>query len=273
MQMSAVLRQPGEFLEGIWKITDEDYFSVKALNVSTLKSFAKAPALAHVSHEETASMRLGTLTHCAILEPEELDRRYQATNLERRGTRAWGIEEDDAISQGKFLIKQGELEIALMMQEAVWNHSIAREILEGCKTEMASFWIDEETGLPCKAKADILAPSLVYLADLKTTVDASFPEFTKQFTKMGYWLQETFYRWGFAENGFGSLREPTPFLFIAVEKDQPYLVSIHEMNRDDQPKVIHEMRRLINDYSQCLESGHWPGYPDYQIIHLPQWAF
>lgn len=253
-------------------MTDEDYFALDAVNASKLKAFRKAPILSQVTREETSSMRMGSLVHCAILEPELLEARYVITALDRRGTKAWEAEEQAA--EGRELVKRGDYEAALRMRDSVWGNAYARDCLEGAETEMSATWTDPETGMFCKAKADAINRLSGYLIDVKTTTDAAPDEFPRQFARLGYWLQDVFYRAGFAQCGFGddSSTDPTPFLFISVEKDTPNLVSVFEMDRNEHDKCRLELQRLMALYSECKESGVWPGYPAYNIIKLPVWA-
>lgn len=259
---------------GIKKITDDEYFALPAVNASALKAFRKAPILAITEREETAAMKLGKLVHCAILEPNELHERYTTTDLYRMGTKEWNSEEKTANEQGKLLIKTADMDDAMRIRDAVWKNKLARECLEGAETEIASVWSDKTTGLICKAKADAINHKLGILIDVKTTADASPEEFPRSFAKYGYWLQESWYRWGFAENGFGSMDwiKPTPFLFIAAEKTKPYLVCVHEMSKIHHERVYFEIKRLLGEYKAYMEKGLFPGYPDYNRIDLPGWV-
>ena len=257
---------------GLFKMSDEDYFALDAVNASKLKAFRKAPVLAISDREETAAMRMGNLVHCAMLEPEQLEARYKITDLDRRGTKAWAAEEQAA--EGRELTKRNDYETAIRMRDSVWGNPYARGCLEGSVPELVSVWEDEETGLLCKAKADLVNLKNGCLVDVKTTSDASPREFTASFAKYSYWLQESFYRSGFAINGFGSIdaMNPTPFLFIAVEKSAPYLVSVYELSDTEHERVSLEIRRLLLEYKNCINNGSFPGYPYYNRIKLPGWA-
>lgn len=259
----------------ITKLTDSEYFAIDAVNASRLKAFRKAPILSQIEREETAAMRMGSLVHCAILEPNLLESRYTVTDLDRRGTKAWDAEEAAAKANNTELVKKADWQIAMEMRDAVWKNAIARECLDGCEVEVAARWTDPVTGLACKAKADAISRKLGYLIDVKTTTDAHPNEFKRQFAKLGYWLQETYYRWGFAAAGFGEdhdAADPTPFIFISVEKERPHLVSLYEMAKSHQRECAKEMRSILDRYAACAAINEFPGYPDYNIIQIPSWA-
>lgn len=248
----------------IENIPAEDYFSRSALNASTLKAFAKVPALAHVSREETAAMVLGSLVHCAILEPSELDNRYQATSVDRRGTKAWAEAEEAA--EGRELVKLTDFDQALRMRDAVHANPTARELLTGAKTEVSAFWDHGTTALPCKARADAVNHRLSALIDVKTTADASPREFARQFAKLGYGLQDAHYRQGFAAAGFNA----ETMVFLAVEKNPPFLVALYELNADQLAAYEDKHSALVHDFYQCTLANHWPGYDTgIQTLELP----
>jgi hypothetical protein len=248
----------------IENIAAEDYFSRPALNASTLKAFAKVPALAHVSREETAAMVLGSLVHCAILEPEELDKRYQATSVERRGTKAWAAAEEAA--EGRELVKLPDMDQAYRMRDAVWANPTACELLTGAMTEQSAFWIDEATGLPCKARADAVNTRLNALIDVKTTVDAGPRQYARQFAKLGYGIQDIHYRTGWQAQGL----EIETMVFLALEKSAPYLVALYELGADQLAAYQDKYNSLVWQYHQCAEAGIFPGYDlAIQPLELP----
>ena len=241
----------------------DDYFSRPALSATALKAFAKCPALAHVQRETTAPMVLGSLVHCAILEPDELDNRYQATSVERRGTKAWTEAEEAA--EGRELVKLADFDQALQMRDAVWSQPAARELLDGAKTEVSAFW-DDVIGLPCKARADAVNVRLNALVDVKTTTDASPREFARQYAKLGYGLQDIHYRTGFATNGL----DASSMVFIAVESKPPYLVALYELGTDQLSAYQDRHSTLLWQYKQCVDAGSFPGYDlAIQTLELP----
>jgi hypothetical protein len=289
----------------------EDYLSRPALSISRLKMLAKAPALINFAKEETAAMRMGSLVHCAVLEPGELDFRYAAVDLGRTGTNVWdacqsaawlgdGFLEKlvplngspsskawkDAKEQGlipilngdyeqvkwiareqpeggRELVKQADYDAALRMRDAVWAHPVARELLEGCETEVSAFWTDPETGLACKARADAVNSRMGVPVDIKTCCDAGPREFARNAAKLGYHLQDDHYREGF---GFDD------FVFVAVEKET-LLVACYEFDKAARDAARARRRSLMAQYAECAAANYWPGYETgITTITLPAWA-
>lgn len=241
----------------------DEYFSRSGLSATVLKAFAKCPALAHVQRETTAPMILGSLVHCAILEPEELDKRYQATSVDRRGTKAWAEAEESA--EGRELVKLADFDQALQMRDSVWSQPVASELLTGAKTEVSAFW-ENDIGLNCKARADAVNVNLNALIDVKTTADASPREFARQYAKLSYGLQDVHYRQGFAANGL----DAETMVFIAVESKPPYLVALYELGTDQLGAYQDRHSTLLWQYKQCKDSGIFPGYESgIQTLNLP----
>ena len=56
--------------------------------------------------------------------------------------------------------------LVLAMRDAAWGHSAARELLTGAATEQSAQWLDEESGLVCKLRADGINAGA--LLDVKT---------------------------------------------------------------------------------------------------------
>lgn len=61
------------------------------------------------------------------------------------------------------------------------------------------------------------------------------------------------------------------FVFIVVEKTAPYMATVFWTD----PAVIDagriEYMADLKRYSNCVESGSWPGLPDQQVLTLPEW--
>jgi len=66
--------------------------------------------------------------------------------------------------------------------------------------------------------------------------------------------------------------EELPFHFVLVEKTEPYLVSVVELDTE-----AVNIGRQLNDrakriYRECTATGNWPGYPSGELVSLPMWA-
>ena len=263
-QIAADLRS-GIYLD----LPDVDYRATKAVSCSVLKRFAEAPAKALVPSKDSAAMNAGRLIHSALLEPHKFDARYARTMLERRGTKDW--KEEEAAS-GKTLLKVPEFDELATIRDAVMSHPTARELLApGLEPEASVFWQDDATGLLCRGRVDGLRRDQRIIVDLKTTVDASPPEFAKSAGNYRHHWQEAFYRRGVkaAAGGF----EADRFIFIALEREPPFLIGIYELSPSAVAQGEREVMRALHEYAECERTGIWPGYaPEIVMVDLPMWA-
>ncbi len=241
-------------------ISSEAYHSSAGVSTSYLKEHRKAPAKARFGERrETEALKLGSLIHCAVTEPERLATRYAVTKLDRTGTKAW--EDAERQAGGRILIKQADWDDALRMRDAVYRHPIARELLGAAGPVEDSFWwIDPETGVLCRGRADKIAAGMGVVVDLKSTEDASPAGFAKSVETYLYDWQNVIYTDGLAAAPGGF--QAQAFVFLAIEKSYPHLVGAYELQAEDVDKARHQVREQMRSYRQCEITDTWPGYSD-----------
>ena len=262
----AFLMKPGIYLD----LADNKYRATDAVSCSVLKRFAEAPAKALVPSKNTEAMTAGRLIHSALLEPHKFEERYAKTDLDRRGTKAWQAAQDEVGCRE--LLKADEFDKLATLRDAVMAHPTARELLApGLQPEASMFWFDEATGLYCRGRVDGLRRDQRLIVDVKTTVDASPPEFAKSAANYRHHWQEAFYRRGMSEAPGGF--EVDRFIFIAVEREPPFLIGIYELSPSAVAQGEREVTRALSEYAECKRTGIWPGYaPEIVMIDLPMWA-
>jgi len=219
--------------------------------------------------EETEAMRLGTLAHRHILEPETCDNAFHVRPEGMKFTTKDGIAWRDAHADRPILTAEQAADIR-GMRESVLAHPIARLFIERSLREQNVF--ADVCGTRLKARLDLL-PAIEpgfkicnALADLKTCEDASEFGFSKSIDDYRYDYQAAFYLDVCARVG----REFSAWVFIAVEKNPPYLCACYNLD----PMAIEYGRRLyqrdLTVWRTCMESGNWPGYsPELSFITLP----
>jgi exodeoxyribonuclease VIII len=210
---------------------------------------------------QTPAMRLGSLTHCAVLEPDELPLRYGICLP--RNTKAGKEMEGEMIAAGIEAVTASEMELACAMAGAVRSHQAAAELLRKGKAEQSFWWDDAATGLRCKCRPDWYFGTTV--VDLKTTTDASPTGFAKSVAQWRYHVQQEHYLAGtFADR----------FIFIAVEKSYPFAVGVYELDQTAK-QYGSELRRVnLQTIADCRSILEWPGYGNnIQPLTLPNWAF
>jgi hypothetical protein len=265
-------------------LPDEEYFAASRASNSLLNELKKSPA--HLQHaiahppEPTPAMRLGTAFHVATLEPRTFDENWaRGSELSGRTKegRAAKMELEEQFDADKIL-KPDDYDTVCGMRESVLAHSLANHFLQGAQTEVAAFWVDDDTGIECKAKIDALPTESPiaydngdYLVDLKSTIDASPEHMAKAIHNFGYARQAAHYLSPFDDRD--------RFLIIACEKKPPFAVAVYEVS---QAAILHsafEVQGLLLLWERCLEKfglgNPWPSYTPDGIIELdlPPWAY
>lgn len=246
------------------EMTDEEYFKAKGLSKSFLARM-DCPDKAHIYKEPTPAMLLGTLAHCAILEPDQFDLRYVVAPEINKRTNAGKAEwaEFEAANAGKVVITQDQYTQAQAMAEAIRNHPTASSFLSGGMAEQAYFW-EDENGELCKCKADYIQGDTI--VDLKTCADASPSGFGRAVTNFKYHWQDAWYR-----DGIGAER----FVFVAIEAAEPYVIEVYELGEESVQKGRDQINAAKERYVFHRDFEPYIGYTGHGGItelHLPAWA-
>jgi hypothetical protein len=248
--------------------SNADYHADPAVSASHLHAVAASPyhywsrflAPDRPPSVQTAAMKLGSLTHCAVLEPDELSKRY-AVCLPRN-TKAGKEMESEMAAAGIESVTSTDMDQALAMAASVRSHQAAAALLRDGKAEQSFWWDDIPTGLRCKCRPDWYTGSTI--VDLKTTTDASPKGFAKSVAQWRYHVQQNHYLAGtFAER----------FVFVAVEKTYPYAVGVYELDMAAAMSGEAERRTNLQTIADCRAIDEWPGYSNIcETLRLPSWA-
>lgn len=259
---------------GIYQnMSNEEYHATDALGSTGLKELAKSPAHYKAWKEDGAktskALEIGHATHLLILEPDLFDKEVCIYNGIKRGKK-W-----DAFlstNQGKTILKPHEYDTLVGMNDAIWNNETASGLLtiEG-PVEQSVFWEDQHYGFQCKCRPDKTIPAIGILADLKSCQDASPEGFSRACGKFGYHIQAAHYLEGM-NTAQGAVSYQT-FVFIAVEKAQPFSVGVYRADYNFIDAGRETIYPLLQRYAGCLEGDVWPGFDDKIVdLSLPNWA-
>lgn len=149
----------------------------------------------------------------------------------------------------------------------------AAGVERGGKPEQSLFMQDEASGVWLRARLDWMpdphSAMRPVIFDYKTTRSANPDSFAKSMYDYGYHVQAAFY----ADLYCQLTGVDAPFLFIAQEKEPPYLVTVCQPDADAMRAGRDKVRQAIEIYRDCTEAGIWPGYTDeIATISLPPWA-
>lgn len=258
---------PGISKSGLWTI-----------HTKSPAHYKFPPAKDEESTVARANKDFGTAAHIAILEPETFEQRVMRGPEDRRGNK-WTDAVDFCKSEGKTLLVAKAYDEVLAIRDAIHAGSYINGIITGGKAayEASGYWIDPITGKLCRCRPDLFRVDLGVIIDLKTTESARPDDFARSVVNYGYHAQEAFYTdgWDAAMTAVSAAAEPMQgFLFLAWEKKSPYASALYELP----PSIVEEgrviMRKALDRYAECDNSGKWPGYAaGVQELQFKRWHY
>jgi hypothetical protein len=261
------------------------------LSASAIKQLLRTPAhyrawsTAPLDLTETPAQAFGKAFHCALLEPERFERIYATLPADaprdlRYLREAKKISDDTRAAidfwdawhgAGKRSLSADDAVRIAAMVQGVHTHPWAGKLIAGGRAEVSLRWLDEATGLPCKARADYFVdrPGLRYVLDVKTCEDASPEGFARACARYLYHLQHAHY-----VDGFRSLGLPLQgYYLLAVEKDAPHVCQPYALDAAAEARGFELRAGGAELLARCLAEESWPAYSnDIPTLALPNWA-
>ena len=243
------------------------------------------------SSESTTALRIGRAAHTSILEPDHFDVEFVAasacTGVKKDGDpcafagsvltdQGWRcgthVKGTNPVLEPRVVMKPDDLAACRGMRAAVRAHPLAGNLLRfAADIELTLVWDDPETGIRCKARPDLYAPTVLggTFGDLKTTDDARAESFSRSALAYGYFSQAAHYLDGAAVLGIAVEK----FAFFAVEKSAPHGVVVYEPDADALLMVRAENHALLRTWATCAALNEWPSYPaTARVLAMPAWA-
>lgn len=274
-----------------------DQYHVKKLgelSSSGIKQLLRTPAhykawVESDTDKQTPALLFGRALHCALLEPDVFAKTYTTEAPPESAPRRPSISQRnaakpspatldaiafwdqwDADHAGLESISAENLEKISAMVASVQATPLAMRAISGGKSEVTATWLDEETGLPCKARADYFVNGkFPYVLDVKTCEDASPAGFARACAKYGYHIQHAHYCEGFRANGVPL----TSYWLLAIEKEPPYAVGLYHLDAEAERRGYELRGRAAAKLKECVETGQWPAYArEVKAISLPKYA-
>jgi exodeoxyribonuclease VIII len=247
------------------------YRSNKGINWSTLKYMKESPADYKLRRdfpsEETDAMRLGTLIHAMLLEPDTLGDRYAvipAMDMRKKESKEIYAEIVEG-NPGKILVPaepknktdRFSWKLASRVAESAKSKQIVRKMLASLQiVEWEVYAVCKHTGLPLKGLIDAVTPKSVIDVKTITSVGKIFYNI-RAFDYIG---QLAYYRY-LLDCAGEDPRELNRFVFL--ETTAPYKTRI--MNVD--PRVLEQAEsdnlRLLERVAECMEHDEWPDDSDH----------
>lgn len=230
--------------------------------------------------KKSPALTFGSAAHKYLLERDTFDDEYvlEPTGINKR-TKEGKQEYADFVvaNEGKEFISAENLQTIQWMAETAAASTSWTNALANTRREVSIFWEDAESGLLCKCRPDAMKPvtlngrRVMICADVKTTIDASYTQFSRSIANFGYDLSAAMYADGIRAT-YPDI-EDVRFLFLAIEKTPPFACAVYSLDPHALTIGYRKYRYALTLFKQCLDTGEWPSYPDFiSPITLPRWA-
>ena len=237
-----------------------DYKAIEAWNPSLVIS--GRTSMLQVQYDRThpravsPAMLFGSAIHCSVLEPDVFPLRYCVWSGGRRAGNKY--DEFVAANAGLDVLKDNEYATCLAARNAVYAHPVAGDLLRRGDLndrEASVVWVDNQTGLTCKGRLDLLLPELI--VELKTTRMrvADDRALTRVASTMGYHIKLAAYQDGISH----ITGEVLPVKIVFVEQIPPHDVRVLNVPASVLAQGWDEWQRLLGLIAECEAAGVWPG--------------
>lgn len=262
-------------------MTNEDYHAHPAISRSGVLELLKSPYHYYMRYlspdkekkEPTKAMDMGNAFHTMILEPEKFNNDFivkpAPVLLKDVGREVYDIYKnalDNIEKMGKTVLSVDDMSLLEKMQKSINAHPDASRLITGGIHESSLFWVDEHTGIECKARPDIWHEEIV--TDLKTITSADRNTFQRSIVDGGYHIQAAMIREAIRQN---TGKDVTSFTYIVCEKTFPYATAVYILDEATLEQGHCAFKNCLLELKRCIENNAWPAY-ETQTISLPTWA-
>lgn len=264
------------------KDTIKEYHENNSVSKSTLQNMRKSPAhykfMLENKQTDTKVFSLGRAFHTLILEPELFNGQFLVADKIDLRTKQDKEELELLKLSGKEIISTDDFVMLCKMRDNVLSNKFCQLLLQGEK-EVSHYWQDKDTGINCRCRPDCRTDlkNASVIIDLKSCVSADEKDFIRDCFKYGYDLQVAMYKEGVEFHE----KKPHKFVFIAVEKTEPYAVNIIDFDEvfigEEKAENIgkDKFREYIGKVAECQFTGIWYGYTGDETVegtsNIPEW--
>ena len=218
---------------------------------------------------DTGSRKALRANHAAILEGLDVLARDFGVCDERRGTKAHAAWMAD--NPNRTDIKQGEWDTAVAIATAIQTHPVTRDLFPGAG-EVPVQWVDEESGLTCKALLDAPRAAHGLLIDLKTVGSVAEHDSVRLMSTNNWHVQMAHHLPGAI--ACGVLPPGSRAGFLMIEQKPPHDLALYILSPLAMAQAEKERRQALTIIAECTRTGIWPGrYQTPMPIDLPLWRY
>jgi hypothetical protein len=182
-------------------------------------------------------------------------------------SKTWRAEVEES---GKTPILEKEMPDVLRQADLMRAH--LDELFMGCEwlPEVACLWVEQTPfgDVQCRALVDAWCPELSHGVDLKTTTDASRANVLKQMERMGYDVQNSWYRRGL-ERSNDLAPGSAQFSTLFGENKPPYGSQSFALTDMWRTSAWDECQLALRTFAQCQAADRFPGYQRTSVLLSP----
>lgn len=260
---------------GYENIGFKEYQQRLGLNQSTIKDILKSPqkwALGAIQKPESKALDFGSLCHDLILSPDEIKGKYLFADSDKLDFRLKKDKELKAQADEKGLILIDKLTRSEAEKLINNNFFFFDKFLDKKNGDCELSYFGEYKGVMCKARFDYISKDRKSIADLKFLQSATKDDFSKAVANFGYYIQAAFYL---------ELTGANEFLFLAVEKTEPYLIGVYKLDTAALDLGKERVEKAIEIYKNkeyfaenfYFESVNQVDKDIVQIVNLPTYEY
>lgn len=251
------------------------YSVAKTINSkSAYHAWLQHPLLGNEPRKPTATMDKGSIIHGLLLGGGQEIVIIQADSFR---TNAAKDERDLAYSEDKIPILEMDMEKILVGTKIIKTkiHELAPYFFDDHQSELSVKWT-MDNGVKCQSRFDWIQPEKGLIIDLKTTNDANPKVLDNHCNKFGYQIQLDMYTKA-AEKTWPDMAGRFKWIFLFVEPEPPYMISINYVDGSMYWLGNSELQRAADKWKTCINSddyknkSNWPGYGE-NTISAPGWA-
>lgn len=257
-------------------VPEAEYRADPGLNASIIKhGLGEGGSLAAMRwamdnpDEPTEAMKLGTLLHALVLEPETFPDRVAV--WDGGDFRGGAYTEFAAANKGRLIIKPKQHTALARMRDSIMAHPQARALVTGKGMREATAIFNARAGLRGKARIDFLNTEQDMLVDLKTARTCDPRAWTRTAAvPLKYDVQQAWYQAAF----HAVLKRECRMAFVVVENCDRHRCRVFTLPPEPIDACLVAIAPLLDQWAEALQSGVYPDLPinDPTEIDWPAWA-
>ena len=246
-------------------LTDKEYFAYPAISKSQLHAFTRDNPMAfwrgcllnpkHQPVQENDAIANGKLRHTLLLEPHKAESEF----LVIEGGKGFSNRETKAFQSvilanpAKTVVTQAEYDLAKLQTDTLRDYTLVNDIVKYGNVEQAYFWTDKDTGLPLKAKLDLIKrlKEGLLVVEYKTTTKG-FEQIERGLDIMG-WHWDAGMQCKAAQNKYKVLPFQMLFVVQSQKEGEEHRIRIFCVDQNDLQTCVQYVDNALAEIKQRYE--------------------